>query len=50
VATNADARIGGAVSVVTFGRRDVKAINGHIASIRYYKKRLSNAKLQSLTV
>jgi hypothetical protein len=25
------------------------AINGHIASIRYYKKRLSNAKLQSLT-
>ena len=24
-------------------------LNGHIASVRYYKKRLSNAKLQSLT-
>jgi len=26
------------------------AINGHIASIRYYKKRLANAKIQALTV
>jgi hypothetical protein len=25
-------------------------INGHIAAIRYYKKRLPNAKLQALTV
>ena len=25
------------------------ALNGHIASIRYYKKRLANAKLQTLT-
>ena len=25
-------------------------INGHLASIRYYKKRLANAKLQALTV
>ena len=25
-------------------------LNGHIAAIRYYRKRLSNAKLQALTV
>lgn len=25
-------------------------LNGHIASIRYYKKRLANAKIQALTV
>jgi hypothetical protein len=30
-------------------RDDGLQINGHIAAIRYYKKRLSNAKLQSLT-
>jgi len=30
-------------------RDDGLHINGHIAAIRYYKKRLANAKLQSLT-
>jgi hypothetical protein len=33
------------------GNRDgLLQINGHLASIRYYKKRLPNAKLQALTV
>ena len=27
-----------------------QSLNGHIASIRYFKKRLANSKLQSLTV
>jgi len=31
-------------------QNDTELINGHIAAIRYYKKRLPNAKLQSLTV
>jgi hypothetical protein len=31
-------------------RDDGLQINGHIAAIRYYKKRLANAKLQSLTL
>lgn len=49
VATNADARMGGAINTVTFGRRNTAAINGHIASIKYFRKRLPNAKLQTLT-
>jgi hypothetical protein len=35
--------------IIIGGRADGNYINGHIASIRYYKKRLPNAKLQSLT-
>ena len=31
------------------GRDSLLYINGHIASVRYYKKRLSNAKLQTIT-
>ncbi len=31
-------------------RDDGLQLNGHIASVRYYKKRLPNAKLQALTV
>ena len=31
-------------------QNDTELINGHIAAIRYYKKRLPNAKLQALTV
>ena len=36
---------------MTIGARplSVSVFNGHIASLRYYQKRLSNAKLQSLT-
>jgi hypothetical protein len=49
MATSADARMGGNITGVTFGRRNTAAINGHIASVRYYKKRLPNAKLQSIT-
>lgn len=37
-------------TALRIGARDDGAyLNGHIASVRYYKKRLSNAKLQSLT-
>ena len=32
------------------GHNSSEYLNGHIASIRYYKKRLPNAKLQALTV
>jgi hypothetical protein len=32
------------------GRDDGLQLNGHLAAIRYYKKRLPNAKLQALTV
>jgi hypothetical protein len=32
------------------GRADGNYINGHIAAIRYFKKRLPNAKIQALTV
>ena len=31
-------------------RDDGLSINGHLAAIRYYKKRLSNARLQTITV
>jgi len=44
-------------SIPTFNRVDIGMsfvpslfLNGHIASIRYYKKRLANAKIQALTV
>jgi len=30
-------------------QNDTEPLNGHIASIRYFKKRLANAKLQSIT-
>ena len=33
----------------TFGAASGQYLNGHIASIRYFKKRLANAKLQTLT-
>jgi hypothetical protein len=49
MATSADTRMGSAIVSVTFGRRNAATINGHIHSIRYYKKRLANAKLQTLT-
>ena len=32
------------------GRDDGLSINGHIAAVRYYKKRLSNARIQTITV
>jgi hypothetical protein len=38
-------------TTMQIGNRDgALQINGHLASIRYYKKRLPNAKLQALTV
>lgn len=44
-------------SIPTFNRVDIGMsfvpslfLNGHIASIRYYRKRLSNSRLQALTV
>jgi hypothetical protein len=57
----ASAKNGGAVASDTLGiiptvsrlgigsRNDAVQLNGHIASLRYYKKRLTNEKLQSLT-
>jgi hypothetical protein len=32
------------------GNDGVDVLNGHIAAVRFYKKRLPNAKLQALTV
>jgi hypothetical protein len=34
----------------SFGAASGQYLNGHIASIRYFKKRLANAKLQAITV
>jgi hypothetical protein len=49
VITSANSTAPANVATFAFGSRGSTAINGHIAAIRYYKKRLANAKLQSLT-
>ena len=50
VATNTSGLVGTGIDRFTIGNQNnIEFLNGHIQSIRYYKKRLSNSKLQTLT-
>jgi hypothetical protein len=48
--TNATVPTVDRVFIGSKGHNSSEYLNGHIAAIRYYKKRLPNAKLQALTV
>jgi hypothetical protein len=51
VTTDTSGLVGVGINRLNIGsQNDTETLNGHIASIRYYKKRLSNAKLQTITV
>jgi hypothetical protein len=50
VTTDTTGPVGIGINRLSIGsQNDIELINGHIAALRYYKKRLPNAKLQSLT-
>jgi hypothetical protein len=50
VTTDTSGLVGVGINRLNIGsQNDTEPLNGHIASIRYFKKRLPNAKLQALT-